>query len=99
MTLYDGQSVVPTIVNPEHTTKDAIFHVFPRNRRGVGEVLGRALRTERYRLVEWKKTGAASETADLEPYDYQADPAETRNVAKDQPEIAAQLRAILNRQP
>ncbi len=61
--------------------------------------MGRAVRTARYRLVEWKKIGAAAETAELELYDYEADPDETKNLAGERPEIVAQLRAILSKQP
>lgn len=35
----------------------------------------------------------------LELYDYEADPAETRNLAADRPEVVAPLRALLARQP
>ncbi|HKS37660.1 MAG TPA: sulfatase-like hydrolase/transferase [Verrucomicrobiae bacterium] len=95
----DGQSLVPVLKRPSRDSKEAIFHVYPRNRRGDGEILGRAVRTERYRLVEWKKPGAASDTADLELYDYQADLAETRNLAAALPKVVAKLRALLARQP
>lgn len=95
----DGQSLVPVLKNPSGQGKQAIFHVFPRHRRGDGEILGQAVRTERYRLVEWKKPGAPPETADLELYDYHADPAETKNLASEQPEVVAKLRAILAKQP
>jgi iduronate 2-sulfatase len=57
------------------------------------------VRTERYRLVEWKEIGAPPDTAVLELYDYQADPDETRNLADDKKQIVAQLRAILAKQP
>ena len=53
------------------------------------------MRTARYRLVEWKQPGGAPETADLELYDYEADPAETRNLAADEPSVVATLRALL----
>jgi len=80
-------------------TKDAVFHAYPRSPRGVGELIGRAVRTERHRLIEWKKPGAPSESAILELYDYRTDPEETKNLAADQPEVVAQLRALLARQP
>jgi iduronate 2-sulfatase len=62
-------------------------------------VMGRAIRTERYRLVEWKKPGTPPATADLELYDYLEDPLETRNLASTQPEVVAKLRDILKRHP
>ena len=95
----EGRSLVRVLKRPSRDSKEAIFHVYPRNRRGDGEILGRAVRTERYRLVEWKKPGAAGETADLELYDYQADPSETRNLASAQPKVVTKLRALLARQP
>jgi len=95
----EGRSLVPVLKDPSRGSKEAIFHVFPRNRRRDGQVLGRAVRTDRYRLVEWKKTGAPADTADLELYDYQADPLETRNLASEQPQVVATLRAILAREP
>ncbi len=96
----DGLSLVPVLRDPAARTKDHIVHVYPRNvpARG-GELLGRAVRTTRYRLVEWKKIGAPADTADLELYDYQADPLETKNLAASQPEVVAQLRALLGRHP
>ena len=96
----DGASFASVLKNPATAkTKEAIFHVFPRSSRNLGELIGRAVRTERYRLVEWKKAAAPADTAILELYDYVADPEETKNLAGEQLEVVAQLRAILARQP
>ena len=95
----DGQSLVPVLSDPQATTKEAIFHVYPRNPRGKGPLVGRAVRTERYRLVQWKKPGERDATAELELYDYETDSAETRNLASAKPEVVAALTAILARQP
>ena len=71
--------------------------------RGIADnearAIGRAIRTERYRLVEWKKIGEPAATAELELYDYEADPLERKNLAAAQPEIVAQLRALLAKHP
>jgi iduronate 2-sulfatase len=90
----DGLSLVPVLRDPNRRVRDHAYHCYPR-----GERIGRAIRTERYRLVEWKKPGAAAEAADLELYDYEADPLETRNLATDRPEIVQSLRQILARHP
>ncbi|MEQ2009997.1 MAG: sulfatase/phosphatase domain-containing protein, partial [Limisphaerales bacterium] len=90
----DGASFAPTLRNPAVGTKDAVFHVYPR-----GQIMGRAVRTSRYRLVEWKKIDAPASSAVVELYDYGTDPEETRNLAASQPEVVADLRAILARQP
>lgn len=90
----DGSSFAPILKDSAATTKDAILHVYPRS-----QLLGRAVRTDRYRLVEWKKIGEAADSAELELYDYETDPDETKNLAGDKPETVAQLRAILATQP
>jgi len=90
----DGASFAATLKDPAAPTKDAIFHVYPR-----GQLMGRAVRTARYRLVEWKKIGEPADTAVCELYDYEADPEETKNLADALPEVAAKLRAILAAQP
>jgi iduronate 2-sulfatase len=94
----DGHSLVPLLRDPAAAGKEAIYHVYPR-RPGGRELLGRAVRTARHRLVEWKAVGAATATAELELYDYEADSAETRNLAGEQPEVVARLRALLADQP
>ena len=96
--VLEGRSLVRVLEDPARNNKAAVFHVYPRNRRGE-EILGRAVRTERYRLVEWKKPAAASDTAEVELYDYQADPLETKNLADEQPKIVTRLRALLAQQP
>ena len=95
----EGKSLVPVLRDPAHETKSAVFHVYPRTRRRDGAILGRAVRTQRYRLVEWKKPGAPPETADFELYDYQSDPAETKNLASMQPNVLKNLQALLATQP
>lgn len=90
----DGRSFASVLKNPTATVRDHVIHVYPR-----GELLGRAIRTERHRLVEWKKPGAATESAVFELYDYETDPAETKNLAAVQPEVVAQLQKMLAMHP
>jgi iduronate 2-sulfatase len=90
----DGMSFHAALGDPSAATKGAVFHVYPR-----GERIGRAVRTARHRLVEWKRPGADADTAIIEMYDYERDPGETKNLAGEQPEVVAELRAILDRQP
>jgi iduronate 2-sulfatase len=78
------------LTDPRQSVRDHVIHVYPR-----GERIGRAIRTSRYRLVEWKKPGESAEAAILELYDYQQDPRETKNLADQQLQVVAQLRALL----
>ncbi len=94
----DGISAVALLKNPAAQTKPAVFHAYPRTNEGR-PLIGRAVRTDRHRLVEWKVPGAMADTAELELYDYQVDPGESRNLAAEQPEVVSELRAILSQIP
>ncbi len=89
----DGLSLVPVLKNPAARVRDYAYHCFPKQK------MGRAIRTERHRLIEWKKVGAPPDSAELELYDYTSDPLETRNLVAEQPEVLNQLRTILSNQP
>ncbi|WP_257669388.1 sulfatase [Parapedobacter tibetensis] len=91
---FDGLSMVSVLQHPEVHIRDHVYHCFPRGGR-----LGRAIRTDRYRLVEWKKIGADPQSAELELYDYQDGPVEHENIADQRPEVVAALRKLLNTHP
>lgn len=90
----DGMSFAGLFTDPSSNIRDSVIHVYPRNHR-----LGRAIRTKRYRMVEWKSFRESETGIDFELYDYQQDPLETLNIAKSQPEILKNLRAILTNHP
>ena len=90
----DGRSFAALLEDPASRHRDHAIHVYPRN-----NLLGRAIRTDRYRLVEWKMPGAASDTAVLELYDYTDDPEETKNLATERPETVAALKKLLATHP
>ena len=46
-----------------------------------------------------KKPGAPADEAIIELYDYETDPLETKNLAAEQPDVVAQLRSMLAREP
>lgn len=90
----DGISLVPVLRDPRARIRDHAYHAYGRGGR-----MGRAIRTERYRMVEWKRIGDAPRTAEIELYDYSTSRVERQNLADELPEVVADLRAILNRHP
>ena len=90
----DGVSLVPVLKNPSVRVRDHAFHAYPRGRK-----LGRAIRTERYRFVEWKNHSDATVPIDYELYDYETDPWEKQNHYKAKPDVAKKLKAILDKYP
>ncbi|MDF1754550.1 MAG: sulfatase-like hydrolase/transferase [Verrucomicrobiales bacterium] len=89
----DGVSLAPVLSDAAKRVRNHAFHAYPK------KTLGRAIRTERYRLVEWKNPGASAESAELELYDYETNPNETKNLANEKAEVVAELRKILNTYP
>lgn len=88
----EGTSFKPLLEHPKRPWKKAAFSEYPK-----GGHQGTAMRTDRYRYVEWKNK--AGEIVARELYDHQTDPQENENVA-DKPEhskviatLATQLRA------
>lgn len=96
---FDGVSQVKVLRNPTQKVRDYAYHAYPRGKQNDQPRLGRAIRSERYRLVEWRVPGAPLETADWELYDYREDPLETVNLANKRPEVMAKLKAMLAENP
>jgi len=82
--------MVEVIKVPSKRIRDHAFHAYPRAK------MGRAIRTERYRLVEWSKAKTPTE---YELYDYSDDPYETKNIAAEKPTELKKLQAILAKYP
>jgi sialidase-1 len=70
----EGRSLVPLLENPTAAWPHAAF-----SETHFREVSGRAMRTERWRYVEWGEQGASGK----ELYDHRVDPVEMRNLSQD----------------
>ena len=91
----DGLSLAPVLRNPEARARDHITHCYPRH---GGKRSGWAIRTERYRLVQWGDPAKPAACV-YELYDYKTDPVEKTNIADQHPEIVAKLRKKLDAYP
>ena len=81
----EGLSFAANLEDPERRGKPAAFSFYPK-----GGYLGIAMRTERWRFVEWTKAGKEPV---VELYDRQGDPDENQNLAK-RPEYAQTIRSL-----
>ena len=84
----EGTSFLPVLKNPNQPWKSAVFSQYPRSLKGHrhskhGDIMGYALRTERYRYVEWQDWKSKDIVA-RELYDFKDDSFEISNVAGDE---------------
>jgi arylsulfatase A-like enzyme len=86
-----GRSLTPVLGDPSASVKAAAFSQFPRRWEGAS-YMGYAMRTDRYRYVEWLNRRTA-EVAAVELYDEKADPEENTNIAV-QPDQQALVRQL-----
>lgn len=83
-----GVSMKRLLDDPNRGWKSAAFSQYPRSVEGQA-LMGYAMRTDRYRYVEWRKRNTREVVAQ-ELYDHQTDPAENQNIAT-RPESSALL--------
>lgn len=90
----EGTTLVPLLTKPDQPWKSAVFSQFPRpwQYKGAPEIMGYAMRTNRYRYVEWRNFKTA-EVKSAELYDHQVDPAEVNNIV-DIPANAALVKKL-----
>jgi len=78
----EGHSFAPLLDDAKKAWKTAAFSQYPRGGKDTGPLMGYAVRTDRYRYVEWRKRDGTGVVA-RELYDHQTDPNEDRNIAGD----------------
>lgn len=90
----EGISLAPLLSKPDQAWKSAVFSQFPRPwiYKGEPEIMGYAIRTDRYRYVEWRNF-KTDEVKATELYDHQHDAGEVNNIAGN-PENIALVKAL-----
>ena len=74
--------IAPLLDDPKRPWKAAAFSQYPRGGKETVPLMGYAIRTDRYRYVEWRTRGGGEVVA-RELYDHRTDPDEDVNVAGD----------------
>lgn len=74
-----GESLMPALLSPGEKQQSAAYSQYYRRFEGQ-EYMGYAMRTDAYRLVEWRDFATGEVTA-RELYDHRDDPGETINLA------------------
>ena len=77
----EGESLVPLLDDPDRPTSKPAFQVYPRRDKNLGPLLGHAVRSDRWRYVDWRQADGGVAAREL--YDLRDDPHETVNVAGD----------------
>jgi len=77
----EGKSLTSILQNPKSKIKEGALTSWRKRVPETGMVEGRSLRTERYRLIEWRSLKDKNSPITYELYDYQEDPKETQNLA------------------
>jgi len=90
---FEGISFAPLLDEPDRPWKKAAFSQYPRRR-----IMGYALRTERYRYIEWKSM-RNGKLLERELYDHDPDPQENANVIAEPAyaEAIKELEQMMNR--
>ncbi len=77
----EGTSMVPVLRKPDRPWKTAAFSQYPRPDSGPDQVMGRSMRTDRYRFSRWAHVDHPDQVLAYELYDHESDPNETQNIA------------------
>lgn len=88
----DGLDMTPVLKDGKKRIRDYAYHSYPKSGRS-----SRAIRSDRYRLVEWVSNESGETVYEL--YDYEKDPLETVNVAATDLKALEKMKALLDNEP
>ncbi len=91
----DGTSFLDVLRGAAARTDRTLFWHYPHYHVGSGMVPAGAVRSGRYKLIEWFEGTVAGKGKEFELFDLDADISEARNILDSQPKRAEQLKSAL----
>ncbi|MDX1283775.1 MAG: sulfatase [Draconibacterium sp.] len=93
----DGKSFVATLFEPEEENHTNLYWHYPHYHGGSGMVPAGAIRSGKYKLIEWYEPKLLGEGKFVELFDLKADKSETIDLSETNPEKAAELKSLLDK--
>jgi uncharacterized sulfatase len=90
----DGLSFLPTLLDPKIENHNEVFWHYPHY-HGSGMVPGGAVRSGKYKLIEWYEPKLLNQEKSIELFDLENDQGETTDLSETNPEKAAELQKML----
>ncbi len=92
----DGKSFLPVLENNQVENHNSLFWHYPHYHGGSGMIPAGAVRSGKYKLIEWYEPKLLNTGNSVELFDLNEDQGETINLSEQLPEKAAELREMLN---
>lgn len=92
----DGLSFLPTLLDPKVENQSEVFWHYPHYHNGSGMVPGGAVRSGKYKLIEWYEPKLLNQEKSIELFDLENDQGETVDLSETNPEKAAELQKMLD---
>ena len=92
----DGLSFFPNLLNTQTENHTNLFWHYPHYHGGSGMVPAGAVRSGKYKLVEWYEPKLLGNEKSIELFDLENDQGETTDLSESNPEKAAELKELLN---
>jgi len=92
----DGKSFLSVLNNPERATHNELFWHYPHYHNGSGMKPAGAVRSGKYKLVEWYEPKLLDQEKSIELFDLENDQGETKDLSEIIPEKADELKELLD---
>jgi len=92
----DGMSFLPTLKNPQAEIHKNLYWHYPHYHGGSGMIPAGAVRSGKYKLIEWYEPKLLNTGNSVELFDLENDKGETTDLSEKLPNISAELKKKLD---